>query len=540
MSLLQSLMKTIRSWRRRRGGPKTRKGAGIAVEQLDHRQLLAVNFTGNVMIDFPAPNGPGVVVLPANVDPMDPNADQVAEIPDYLQSLVPVSGFNLSAIWVSYDPIQDILSIGLDQPDSGRGTNNDVIAGDADDNGNSGNPAFPTPPLPPPVDPAVAAAVLMETGFEFKDFADMAGSEGMFIFLDLNQDNTADIVAGFSNDPLRPSFEVARAINPIPGTAPTFGVPLPQFQGSFYLNNDPQHPNLQFQITRFSELYLAETGEKLKPNTTFGIGAFAGSDADDGISSTFLKFKSFVLDDATEPDTCPPIVINPHSGRHVNTAHPTDVRVHVLGGPNFNVRDINPDTVTLEGAPSYLDFEKNVNHDRFPDRTFVFNSLELDDLPGGLVDAVLIGELENGIRFHGSQPIFVRNDSFYSKPDLAIRDAKREAGNLHALLTPLQQELFHNGLLEVEATTAARAPEPVVLTREAPATVKITQRVPVPGSRKMPVGPRGVVPQVAIPTRTKTPIQDTFPTTAPTVKIPRISDRAQKSPNLRVVMNPAS
>jgi len=47
-------------------GPKTVRYAGIAMEQLDHRQLLSVNFTGNVPIDFPATQSPGVVVLPDN------------------------------------------------------------------------------------------------------------------------------------------------------------------------------------------------------------------------------------------------------------------------------------------------------------------------------------------------------------------------------------------------------------------------------------------------------------------------------------------
>src|SRR3954447_10073898 len=66
MSLFARLLQAVRTWRRRRGGPKTFRYAGIAMEQLDHRQLLSVNFTGNVPIDFPATQVPGVVVLPDN------------------------------------------------------------------------------------------------------------------------------------------------------------------------------------------------------------------------------------------------------------------------------------------------------------------------------------------------------------------------------------------------------------------------------------------------------------------------------------------
>src|SRR5271157_840528 len=65
MSLFARLLQAVRSWRRRRGGPKTIRYAGITMEQLDHRQLLSVNFTGNVPIDFPLSQVPGVVnVIP--------------------------------------------------------------------------------------------------------------------------------------------------------------------------------------------------------------------------------------------------------------------------------------------------------------------------------------------------------------------------------------------------------------------------------------------------------------------------------------------
>ena len=81
------LLQAVRSWRRRRGR-KTTKRTTVTVEQLDHRQLLSVNFTGNVPVDFPASESPGVVVLPANASVMQP------AIPPSLQPYVsPVSGF---------------------------------------------------------------------------------------------------------------------------------------------------------------------------------------------------------------------------------------------------------------------------------------------------------------------------------------------------------------------------------------------------------------------------------------------------------------
>ena len=48
MSLFTKLFEAVHSWRRRRGGIKPRKRSDLAMEQLDHRQLLAVNFTGNL------------------------------------------------------------------------------------------------------------------------------------------------------------------------------------------------------------------------------------------------------------------------------------------------------------------------------------------------------------------------------------------------------------------------------------------------------------------------------------------------------------
>src|SRR5262245_46192143 len=86
MSLFSRLLQAVGSWRRRPGGPKTAKRAVAAIEQLDHRQLLAVNFTGNVPIDFPANQIPGVVLLPDNPSVQHPAIDPA------ISPLVNVSG----------------------------------------------------------------------------------------------------------------------------------------------------------------------------------------------------------------------------------------------------------------------------------------------------------------------------------------------------------------------------------------------------------------------------------------------------------------
>src|SRR5579875_2489872 len=66
MSLFSRLLQAVRSWRPRRAQTSSRR-AGVAVECLDHRQLLSVTFTGNVPVDFPASQSPGVVVIPADL-----------------------------------------------------------------------------------------------------------------------------------------------------------------------------------------------------------------------------------------------------------------------------------------------------------------------------------------------------------------------------------------------------------------------------------------------------------------------------------------
>ena len=307
-------------------------------EQLDHRQLLAVAFTGIVTNDFPASLTPGVVVLPDTPNVTHPTFGS----PD-LQNLVKVSGFDISGLRVTYDATDDTLNVGIEQPLSqqpGR-TTLPVIASDADNNGDSGT-----------TNPAVQA---VEPGFV--DEPDMGGSEFMGVYLDLNHTGFADVVAGFSpTDLTQPKpYEVALAI---PNTTTGFGAPLPQFTGNYYLVNSPQHPNLELQITHFSQLFFQITGTQLTPGATFGLGAFGGSGEDIGISEAFFPEQPVNVGAATlvtpppppPPPVSPMILINPHSQRHVNTAHPDVIRVNVFGTSGFHVNEIIPSTVTLGGA----------------------------------------------------------------------------------------------------------------------------------------------------------------------------------------------
>ena len=113
------------------------------------------------------------------------------------------------------------------------------------------------------------------------------------------------------------------------------------------------HPNLEFTITHFSQLYLAETGQALTPSSVIGIGAFGASDTDGGISKEVTPEFTFSLSEATMPlPTCSPtIYINPHEHRIIDTDHRDLVRVTILGTSGFKVSSIIPSSVELDGAP---------------------------------------------------------------------------------------------------------------------------------------------------------------------------------------------
>ncbi len=346
MFLITKLLQAARKWRPRRSGSHSAKRHAVNVEQLDHRQLLSVNFTGNVATDFAATTSPGVVIFNSSTTP----GIQHPIIPPYLQPLIPVSGFDLSEIRVSYDAADDTLSVGLNQPPSNPAdpSSPPVIAGDADDNGTAGT-----------VNPAVEAA---DPGFT--EFYALGGSDTMAAFLDLSGTGIPDVVAGFSPNappatptdpaPAKP-YQVAQAIPNIsnPHGVPAFGTVLPQFAGNVYLFNSSAHPNLEFSIKDFSQLYQEETGKPLTSSSVIGIGAFAGSLDDIGISDAFFPETTFTLSQATlppsNPEPSPPILINPHEHRIIDTAHRDLVRVSIFGTSGFPVSDINPSTVELDG-----------------------------------------------------------------------------------------------------------------------------------------------------------------------------------------------
>src|SRR5262249_38971108 len=214
--------------------------------------------------------------------------------------------------------------------------------------------------------------------------------------------------------------------------------PLPANTGNVYKVNSPAHPNLEFAINNFSKLYLAETGQALTPNSVIRVGAFGGSAEDTGIGEAYFPQQGLQLSQATPPPppcppASPPVIINPHQNRHVNTAHPTDIRVNILGSSGFDVTKIIPGSVTLGGAHPVFGFDRFINKDEWLDATFVFKGTDVK-LPRGFTEATVTGATTDGKPFSSSVRVFNRDASFYPP-----------AQNAQATQRQLNRQTRHNG-----------------------------------------------------------------------------------------------
>jgi hypothetical protein len=478
MSLLSTIRQAVQSLRRRRGTTRSRRRSELLMEQLDHRQLLAVNFTGNVTNDFTAATPAVYLTDPNNLQPL---------IPPPLQNIVKVSGFAVDQIAVNYDQATDTLSLGYLQPPSqkffnGLTTQFPVIAGDADNNGNNTT-----------TDPAAAALGVLDDPAislteNFNAVIDLSGGTNtatQSIFAGIPNSATP----GYTNSTYVVAPAVFTAGTIINSAIPQAGAELTGNEGNLYMPfNDPRHGALEYSITHFSTLYFQVTGKVLSPTSVISIGASAGSGDDDGISEEIFHFQPLTIINATTPTPTPPppptiievfqptILINPHENRHINTAHYTNIRVTVLSSSSFAATQINPSTVTLNGAPPISWFPRMVLGTGFVSETFVFKGTDVN-LPPGFTVATIQGQTFSGQTFTSSQIIFNRNDSFYSAAQIASRDRR-----LARLGIPVAQESGTTAAVASAMTPAAATPAalsvpiPLDTTVGSTNTVKLTPR----------------------------------------------------------------
>src|SRR5262249_10839752 len=115
------------------------------------------------------------------------------------------------------------------------------------------------------------------------------------------------------------------------------------------------------------------------------------------------------------------------------------IRVTIQGSSGFDVRQINPDSVTLDGVHAIAHVTRKVRRSEFPLATYVFRANELS-LPKGLNTVTLAGSLLNSTTtFQSSRPVLNLPDSarasgqlrkyMGSGPSLYGRLAKVEASH---------------------------------------------------------------------------------------------------------------
>jgi hypothetical protein len=317
----------------------------------------------------------------------------------------------------------------------------------------------------------------------------MTGSKYMGVFLGFNGANNPEVVAGFSevspinNTPTNPApnltpkpYEVAVAD---PLSLPVFGSELPQYTGSVFLQNSPTTPNLEFSITNFSQLYKEETGQTLTSSSVIYIGAQGGSAAPDFISDTSILEQPMSIGAATlptptpTPTPCPPqspvIYVNPHEHRIIDTLHRDLIRVTIEGTSGFNVKDINPSTVTLDGTPAIAHITRKTRRDEFPFATYVFVANQLD-LPPGLDNVTLSGTLQNGVTK------FTSTTAVLNIPN----SGSKVFGRLHAYMGG---GTIYNSLKKIEA----KHPGTVAIPSSSAAAVSVSRNPNASGVAKLKV-----------------------------------------------------
>jgi uncharacterized repeat protein (TIGR01451 family) len=311
-------------------------------EWLEQREVPAVVFTGNVLADFPSSSGPGVKYLVGGA------VDQPIVPPD-LQSVITKTGFDLEGIALSYDPITDVLYIGILQPVNGIDGRR-VIAGDADNNLNSATES-----------PAVSAIDPL-----FTDFADLLSTEGMGVYFDLNNDGTPDIIAGINDDPFgNKQFQVAQAVVVNPAQRPAFGSQLTGYAGNIYLMNSADHPAMEFSISNFKQLYQQVIGSPLTTNQAMKAGAFGSPSASTRISEAHYKPQGFTFNEVSPVADLAIRKIDAPDPVQVGGTLVYTILVNNLGpytNPNVLVSDTLPSSVELVSiVPSQGTYTQTAN-----------------------------------------------------------------------------------------------------------------------------------------------------------------------------------
>jgi hypothetical protein len=251
-------------------------------------------FTGNVTVDF---TGPGILTIP------DPGGLGDVSMPANATA-GSISGWNMIDLRLTYNATTDILYVGI---------NTARIAGDADGDG----------------DPGHTSVWLANDGGH--DYPDLGASECISVYFDLDQDGTFDVIAGVPSGANITGFTVANW-----GTDPSqFGTDIPGHSGSgYYTSPSAAAPHWEFTVTNFTGL----PGQDALL-AGFRVGAFMGSQDDDGIGEDFIPYEQSPHTTTTIISSAPMVV----AGGSVNLT----VTEHNAGGVDLTSPQV---VVTKNGA----------------------------------------------------------------------------------------------------------------------------------------------------------------------------------------------
>ncbi|MCA9546346.1 MAG: hypothetical protein KC613_18200, partial [Myxococcales bacterium] len=201
--------------------------------------------TGNVPADFLAED-PAVTVIN---DPINDVGLPVG---------VRVSGFNARDMRLVYDPLADIMYVGIQTV---------AIAGDADGDGDPGR---------------AGPALARDGGIDFPNFG---GTESFAVSFDLDMDGTLDVVAGVPSGTDLAGFTVARYLPQALVPAVAFGMDLDPNIGEVFFNPSAEHPHLEFSVLDFSVLPSSSGRDD---SAAFRVTGFLGSFSDAGVGEDFV------------------------------------------------------------------------------------------------------------------------------------------------------------------------------------------------------------------------------------------------------------
>jgi hypothetical protein len=178
--------------------------------------------------------------------------------------------------------------------------------------------------------------------------------------------------------------------------------------------------------------------------------------------------------------------VNPHEHRIVDSHHRDLIRVTIQGTSGFQVNQINPSSVTLNGVHAIAHVTRKVRRNEFPFATYVFVANQLNLHPG-LNNVTIAGSLLNSTTTFQS-----------SKAVLNIPDSARISGPLHSYMGG---GTIYRALSKLEA----RKPSTVIPPTSSTPAVSISANPAPTGLGKLKVSYSPVVSSTKTAARPATP-----------------------------------